>query len=598
MTPHQQNAPTPSGPKEEWWIYLIAVLLAIAISLKYTALHGETISAPQTWFTSNNSMSSTNTFLQTQNQTQRLVEVPSLRQYQANAISDLEQLRSTGVKRVMVSCPTGAGKTTIASSYILMQMQAGMRTIFIAHRTELIEQAADRLLEFGIRAGYIKSGYKYKARPVQVASIQTLTNRVMPDAEVIIIDEAHHAMSDQYRRVVDHYIGHGAYVIGLSATPYRMDGRGLADLFDELISPASVLDLIKQGYLCKPRYLSPDPAEIDLSDVKLKQSDGYKDYDANGMFQKHFGKKEVYAGLIDNYRKCAEGKRVIIFNCNLEHSLRVVEAFNAAGYPAVHIDGKMDRFKRKRILQDHKAGRFPILSNVQLLTEGYDDPGIEAVIINRKTKSKALWIQMVGRVLRPAKGKEVAWVIDQGANVYEHGRVDVNEVLTLQASGKKGSGAKGACPVKSCPQCATIQFVSAMVCEDCGYEWPKEDKLNKKAVTFVEVDDQMLDKTRKPTANDLPGHLRYKPFDEMTLDELETCRVTLGHKHLWVVHKLRDRCMELERPWDMLQILTKQYAKTLGYADGWVTHAMSMVAKAEMPLITTPLTTIQPSIPV
>lgn len=576
----------PTTPKNDWLIYLLAVVLGTVIFLKCTKLHGKNTSVMQCACASMNTASSTTTSWPMIEQ--KLIQLPTLRPYQANAIADLHRLRENGIKRVMVSCPTGAGKTTIAASFIHELIAVGQRIIFIAHRTELIEQAHERLLEYGIRGGFIKSGYRYRARPVQVASIQTLSRRFMPEADVIIIDEAHHAMSDQYQTVVSAYRASGAYIVGLSATPYRMDGRGLADLFDELIMPTSVLELIKQGYLCKPRYLSPDPSELDLQGVGTKQKDGFKDYDSDSLYQKHFSKSEVYAGLIDNYRKCADGKKGIIFNCNLEHSLRVVEAFNAAGYPAVHVDGTMDKAKRKRILQDHKAGRFLMLSNVQLLTEGYDDPSIETVIINRKTKSKALWIQMVGRVLRPNEGKEVGWVIDQGANVFDHGRVDVNETLTLQTSGKKGLGAKGVSPVKTCPTCASIQFASATSCEDCGYEWPKEDTLNKKEIQFVEVSDELLEKVKRKGTADLPSNLKFRPFDEMTLAELETCRTILGHKHLWVIYMLRNRVADSARPWDMLQILATQYAQMMGYEEGWVRHAMAMVAKA------TPIVSIEP----
>lgn len=502
-----------------------------------------------------------------------------LRSYQEAAITESEAHRANDIHRVMISCPTGAGKTTIAAEYISRMLTAGQNIIFIAHRTELIEQAAERLEEFGIKAGIIKSGYRYRPRPVQVASIQTLDKRTYPDAHCIIIDEAHHAMSSMYKRAVDHYINKGAFIVGLSATPYRLDGKGLGDLFDEMVAPVSIVDLIAQGYLVKPRYITPDPSALDLDGVGTKQKDGFKDYDSDSLYSKHFGKAEVFAGLIDNYRKYAAGKRTIIFNCNLAHSQQVVDAFNAAGYPAVHVDGKMDRFRRKKILKDFAAGRYLILCNVQLLTEGYDLPSIECVIVNRKTKSKALWVQMVGRALRPSPGKEIAWVIDQGANVYEHGRVDANEVLTLELTAKKPAGPKGVSPVKECPSCQTVQFMSAAVCSDCGYIWPKEDKLNKTEIEFVEVNDEMLDQKRKKKTGEMPAHLRYKPFAEMTIFELDQVRDAMGHREGWVCWQLYWRVVDHPRCWDLLKVLIGQYADLKSYKPDWVEHAWYQIAK-------------------
>ena len=504
------------------------------------------------------------------------INIPVLRPYQIGALDQIAYQVKEGIRSILCVCPTGGGKTTIAAELIRRTVLGGGRAIFMAHRAELIDQAKGRLVTFGLKPGVIQAGHQSSMRPVQVASVQTLNNRHYPATDLLIVDEAHHAMSNTFKRAIDHYLGIGATVVGLSATPFRLDGKELGDLFQALVNPVGITDLIHQGHLVKPRYIAPD--KLDLTGIKTNQANGVRDYNGDEMYQQIFNKKEVFAGVIENYRTYANDSKAIVFNCNVEHSLKMVDVFTAAGYTSAHVDGSMDRFRRKKILNDFAAGRIQILNNVYLLTEGYDLPGIETVILNKFTKSKCMYIQMVGRGLRPAGDKVHCMVLDQGGNVWEHGRVDTNEDYSLDPAEKKEKKTLGASPVKMCPSCQYIQAASAKTCGDCGYEWPVQDRINKKETEFREVTEADLAQTgsRKPQ---LPPELRYKPFDEMTLHELNIVRETQKHKDLWVLYKLKDRVIDSPRQWDMLETLINQYRDMRGYDPNWTKHMLHILAR-------------------
>jgi superfamily II DNA or RNA helicase len=177
---------------------------------------------------------------------------------------------------------------------------------------------------------------------------------------------------------------------------------------------------------------------------------------------------------VKNYRTFAEGRKAIVFCVNVEHSLLTVQSFLADGIRAAHLDGTTPAALRAKILADFAAGHYDVLSNVALFTEGFDLPDLGCVILNRATQSKALYLQMVGRGLRPAPGKFDCIVIDQGSNVRAHGFFDDEIAYELNPGKKKRkkSDALDVCPMKECPSCRLYNKVQARTCEECGYEWP------------------------------------------------------------------------------------------------------------------------------
>ena len=448
-----------------------------------------------------------------------------LRPYQHEAIDLLKQKIQQGKKRIVVVSPTGSGKTTLASEIIKRCVEKGKKALFIAHRQELVYQAHARFAEFGINAGIIMPPHTLaNGHDVHVASIQTLIRREHPPADVIFIDESHHSTANSYHSIIKNYPD--AILIGLTATPYRMDGKGLGNIYGDIIVSSTIEKLIKDKYLVQPRYFG---AKKDFSDIHIQAGD----YNTKELFQK-MDEKVLYDGVVEKFKQFGSGK-TLIFCVNIEHSTKTTRAFIDAGYKAMHFDCDTKNADRKIILDKFRRGDIDILSNVAICTEGFDLPAINTVILNRATKSKCLFVQMVGRALRPSEGKEHAIIIDHGNNVYEHGAVEWEEEYSLEGIKKKKKKSAGNMleRVKECPQCKELLHIRCKSCPGCGYIFPVEEKL-------IQADFEEL-KLKKII---IPTHLR-KPWSKMSDEELEEYRVLKGYKKgwLWYQRKLRNERM-------------------------------------------------------
>lgn len=470
--------------------------------------------------------------------------LPQLRDYQEEVVQGVRDAILAGHRKILVAVPTGGGKTTIAGHMIHGSLGNGRRSLFLAHRKELVEQCYDRLTceqrGFGLKydTGLIMAGCPPRRRkPVQVASLQTLIRRELPQSHLVFVDEAHHSLSASFLQLLEQYQAAGAIIIGLTATPYRLDGRGLGDVYDVIVAPVSVGDLIGRGYLTPVRYYGTrKDLEPVTEDVKVRAGE----FDAAQLYAK-FDKRELYDGVVQNYLRFAEASKAIVFNVNVEHSLKVVAAFRAAGIGAEHVDGETPRGERERILHDFRNGAFEVLCNVNILTEGFDLPAIETVILNRATKSKSLYLQMVGRGLRPSPGKSHCVVIDQGGNVRQFGPVEAPQEYVLEYTapkGSKGSGAgQGAPPMKECPACEQLLLVQVRECGGCGHQFEASHQQLKQE-DFLELTDFLPATVKaKPVT---PAHLR-KRFTDMTEAELREFQELKGYKPGWVYAQLQRR---------------------------------------------------------
>lgn len=472
-----------------------------------------------------------------------------LRPYQIEAIDAVREAILAGHKRILLVIATGGGKTTVASEIITKTVEKGGKALFIAHRRELVDQAKNRLAQFGVYAGVIMAGtLPSRPKPVNVASVPTLTRRHdrRPKANVLIVDEAHHSTAMGFRRLIEAYVEDGAYVIGLTATPYRTDDRPLGDIYDAIVAPISLKMLTEEGHLVPARYFGP---KVELGDIKVSKGD----YDTTESYNA-YNKRELYANTVGNYQRFAHGTKAICFNINVAHSLETVAFFRAAGYRAEHVDGETPAMERSRTLDAFRRGEIDVLCNVNILTEGFDLPAIETVILNRPTKSRGLYMQMVGRGLRPAPGKVWCTVIDQGNNVRAFGPVENEPEPVLQQPPKREK-VQGVAPVKDCPQCETLVHLSATVCSNCGYVFPKEEKVLAEA-EFTEI-------TGGPV--EVPEHLQ-KPWAHLTPEELSELGRLKGYKLGWVIRQAKNNNPGKER--EALQAI----ADHRGYKSGFVTR--------------------------
>lgn len=391
-----------------------------------------------------------------------------LRDYQEAMIDGAREAMKRS-RRVLLQAPTGAGKTALASYMAGESGKRGRMSNFICHRAELITQTSKTFRRFDIAHGFIAAGIHMDLqRMVQVCSIDTLKNRVhvLPEPKLAIWDECHHMGAAGWQRVMAAWPN--AFHIGLSATPWRLDGSGLDAHFDELVMGPTVGWLIEQGHLSRYRIFAPPPP------VELRARGAN---DGTGEQAKVLDKPKLIGDVVTHWRKHALGMRTVGFACNVQHSLHMVEAFKAAGIPAAHLDGDTPKAERERIIKQFAAGEIQVLWNVSLFGEGFDlsaiadmDVTIDCVILNRKTQSLSLFLQMVGRVLRPAPGK-VAVILDHGGNVQVHGFPDDEREwsLTGREKGTKAANDNAPPPPITCDGCfAQIRRPAPPCCPECG----------------------------------------------------------------------------------------------------------------------------------
>lgn len=340
--------------------------------------------------------------------------------------------------RVLDVLPTGAGKTIVFSHIAAQRLEGGEKTLILAHREELIEQAIAKLhAATGIVAEKEKAEHRASLQaPVVVASIQSMTRRLANWPKdhfgLVVCDEAHHALSSTWQNVLNHF---DAQVLGVTATPDRGDCRNLGTFFQTIGYEISLFDLINQGYL-SPIALKSIPLQIDLNAVKSIGGDFSAD-DIGSAIEPHLDK------IADSIRIHAAGRRTLAFLPLISTSKKFVAACNKAGIRAGHVDGESPN--RKEILDSFAAGDFELLSNAMLLTEGYDvdsEPtgiGIDCVVVLRPTRSRPLYAQMVGRGTRTAAFKDNLLLLDflwmhekhsivRPASLISKGKIEADEI--------------------------------------------------------------------------------------------------------------------------------------------------------------------------
>lgn len=408
----------------------------------------------------------------------------SLRPYQVEAVEALRQEIRRGHRHPILQLPTGAGKTVVASAIIDSAVKKGSRVIFLAHRRELVFQCSKALDENGIDHGVVMASADELHRPsapVQVASIQTLHSRTTrgrkffgeqaiyeaPPADLVVIDECHHATAATWAKVVRMYPD--AIVLGLSATPSRKDGRPLKDIFDVIVQSTTYEHLIENGFLVPTLVYSSYVPDLDgvattAGDYNEKQLDD------------RMNKSELVGNIVENWRTLASDRPTVVFGVTINHSLSIRDRFRAAGLEAEHVDGVMDAKERTDLFAAFANGDFQILTNCMVATEGWDCPPTSCAVIARPTKSRVLWRQMAGRIQRPASGKTSAVILDHSGAVLLHGPPDADIDWTLEEQPrKKKQDVEPVKPVRVCPKCKAVLSAAATTCSNCGAELPRRE---------------------------------------------------------------------------------------------------------------------------
>ena len=336
----------------------------------------------------------------------------------------------------------------------------GKRAYIVAHREEIVDQISAALDRSGVRHGRIQPGHRQTDDPCQVAMVQTLARRLdsVPAPDLLTVDEAHHAVAGTWHRVAEAY--QRARILGVTATPQRLDGRGLGDAFDVMVLGPTAMDLIGRGFLARYQYLAP-PTEADTGGIKSRMGD-YSIEELAALMDK----KTLTGSAIGHYRQHLDGRPAIAFCVTVRHAENVAAEFREAGYRAASVDGAMDKTERRRRIAAIGNGELQILTSCELISEGVDVPVVAGAILLRPTQSLGLYLQQVGRCLRPKPDGSAAIILDHAGNVHRHGLPDKIHNWSLESRKKKPA----ADPVRTCEVCFRVFAVAPgwRAEADCG----------------------------------------------------------------------------------------------------------------------------------
>lgn len=375
-----------------------------------------------------------------------------LRDYQQSLLDKARAELAKGHKSVLCVCATGGGK-----SYIFMDMadRCKGKVLVLVHRGELKDQHIKEFKKNGI-----------PMNGIVVETVQTVYRHLedYTDIKMVIADEAHLFLSRTFKATVDYFAEKGCFTIGFSASPCRLDGSSMSDVFTAMVEGPQTAELIKKKRLCPYEYYAP--LTVDVSNLK-KQRGEYVTSEVEELME-----PAIYGRVIDEYKRLCPGKQAIAFCVSIKHSQQVADQFAAAGIMAAHLDGNTPKKERERLMERFRAGEIKVLTNVNLFAEGLSVDGIGAVLMLRPTASLALCLQQWGRGLRYKEGK-VCTIVDCVGNYTRHGLPDEHREWTLEGKVKehRTHDDEGNFTVRQCPYCYKC-FPAKPVCPYCGEEYP------------------------------------------------------------------------------------------------------------------------------
>ena len=433
-----------------------------------------------------------------------------LRDYQIQLISDIHNAYRRGYKRPCAVMPCGAGKSLTAAEISKRTTANGKRVLFLVHRQELCEQIFDTFTTYGVDMALCEIG--------MVQTISRNLRHQLPPA-LIITDENHHCLAASYRKIYDYFTD--AYCLGFTATPIRLNGGGLGEVNDILITGPTVRELISRDCLSDFDYYAPPVA--DLSGLRSRAGD----FSAEDI-EKALNKPQIYGDVVGYYNRLAAGKQAVCYCAGITSSRNMAETFNENGISAAHIDGETPKAERAETIEKFRCGELKILCNVDLISEGFDVPDCTASILLRPTKSLTLYIQQSMRCMRYKPGKR-ALIIDHVGNVHRFGLPDQEFTWSLEPKpqGKQKEKTDEDFKIRQCPECFCTH-VFASVCPQCGYVYPARKR------TVEEIKEARLALITETVR-------KYKaPSECRSREELRAYGKLKGYKPGWVYYASRE----------------------------------------------------------
>ena len=382
-----------------------------------------------------------------------------LRDYQIDSVAQVGAAFREGSKRVILCLPTGAGKTVIFSDIAARAASKGKRVGIVTHRRELLSQAG-------------------RLNSCDILMVETLNNRIkkgldLSQYDLLVIDEAH---IGNFRKVLDKFNG---FVIGATATP--VSNPPLKEQYNAIVCPIGIEQLIAQGWLATPHTYAMHP--VDTSQLATARGEF-----TEASLDDAFNRPKVYEGVVKEFCSKWRDKKAIVFCVNISATINTAQAFAAElGEGRVYaVHSKQSPIERADMIEDFIASKYGILVNCGIATTGFDCPDIEVVVVNRATKSVALWLQMVGRASRTTPSKSAFTILDFGENVTRLGFWQEPRDWAFLFSNPKKKG-EGVAPVKDCAACGFVAYASARICSNCGAEFPKPKQTEEDVIATLKL---------------------------------------------------------------------------------------------------------------
>lgn len=428
-----------------------------------------------------------------------------LHDYQQKLVDKARQAFKDGYKAPCIVAPCGAGKSVIISEITRLTTKNKKHVLFLVHRKELIDQIQNTFKRNEVNMDLVQFGM-----------VQTVVRQLdsMPKPDLIITDENHHALAKTYRKIYDYFSD--VLRLGFTATPIRLDGSGLGDVNDILIEEVDAQWLIEHGYLSPYKYYAPKLIDDDYLKVgRMKEFTSRSIDEAIG--------KIIFGDVIKHYRELADGEQAITYCHSIEASLKVVEEFNKSGIPSAHIDAKTPKNERDRIIERFRNQEIRMLSNVDLIGEGFDVPDCSTVIMLRPTKSLSLYIQQSMRGMRYKPGK-TSIIIDHVGNVHRFGLPDAKREWSLEGFKKNSSRNEPQLKIRQCENCFAVYNAKEKQCPMCGHhpqvvrerklevdESAKLQQIDKSEFEFIIDTREPKDCKNMKELFELAKHRGYKP---------------------------------------------------------------------------------------
>lgn len=426
---------------------------------------------------------------------------------------------------------------------VIRAAKKGTRTLILTDRIELFQQSFAAIERAGITPEVLhaKSGHDHITpwTLIILAMVETVSRRIRKglhlDPQLIIIDEAH---KGNFTKILD--IFPETRVVGATATPI---GKHFHKYYTNLVNNIDIPELVRGNFLvpCRAFQMVADLSDLEVQNGEFTEQSQYK----------HFSKRILFEGVIEQYIDRIYGQKTLVFNCNIAHAEEMADAFSAAGILSRCITSKTPDEERREILQYYAAGKFPVLNNCGVLTTGFDDPSIECVIMNRATMSLALFLQCLGRASRPFHNKPFFTVLDFGMNHSRHGRWDDEREWTLAEKKKKRMQVA---PQKICPTCDALLHASVRECPFCHHQFEFEGLVPQEGV-MVEV--RKLDSI-------IPEDLKGKRLSDCTPAELIVLWKAGSIKYALLCRILRTHG----------EPALREFSRHQKYKKGWLWHQL------------------------